>query len=365
MNQEKVGKFIAQLRKEKKMTQQELADLLFVDRTTVSKWEVGNNSVSVDDLTKIANIFGITLSEMMIGEKQSEENVDKINTVTVNIIKKNKKFRRYLIYSCSFILILLIVFLSYYFITTYNSLVVYEINGEDNNFSIQNGLMIVSKDKTYIQLGSIKSIDNFDIESIKLYYKKNDLKINLIETTDSFCFYSSTYQNSELQYGDLKYLVPNLFLEVKLSNNEVSNIKLNLVKSYSNNKLYTKTNSNLEQDDINNLDNNIPTYIKENFKLDEEQHSYYLEESKDNKKIKYTYFYDVNVFIVEEIFDKYSESYSYLYPDDFSYSKSNSEQEVIDEFTYSITNKECIMGNCNNDIIEYFKSQYLNKLNVN
>ncbi len=365
MDQEKIGKFIAELRKERKMTQQELADLLFVDRTTVSKWEVGSNSVSFDDLMKIANIFGITLSEMMIGEKKSEENVDKINNVTVNIIRKNKKFRRYLIYSCSFIVILLIIFLSYYFITTYNSLAVYEINGEDNNFSIHNGLMIVSKDKTYIQLGSIKNLDNFDIESIKLYYKKNNLIVTLTEIEDSSCVYISTYQDSELQYDDLKYLVPNLFLEVKLSNNEVSNIKLNLIKSYSNNKFYAKNNSSLEQDEINNFNNNIPTYIKENFNLDEEQHSYYLEESKDNKKIKYTYFYDVNAFLVEEIFDKYFESYSYLYPDDFSYSKSNNEQEIIDEFVYSMTNKECITGDCNDDIIEYFRNQYLDKLNAN
>ncbi|HIT22360.1 MAG TPA: helix-turn-helix domain-containing protein [Candidatus Scybalousia intestinigallinarum] len=41
MNQIIIGRFIAELRKNKGLTQQELAQKLYVDRTTVSKWEVG------------------------------------------------------------------------------------------------------------------------------------------------------------------------------------------------------------------------------------------------------------------------------------------------------------------------------------
>ncbi len=41
MNQEKIGKFIAKLRKEKKLTQEELAEKLNVNSRTISRWETG------------------------------------------------------------------------------------------------------------------------------------------------------------------------------------------------------------------------------------------------------------------------------------------------------------------------------------
>ncbi len=45
MDQRKTGKFIAELRKSRKLTQQQLAQKLYVDRTTISKWELGQNTI--------------------------------------------------------------------------------------------------------------------------------------------------------------------------------------------------------------------------------------------------------------------------------------------------------------------------------
>lgn len=365
MNQENVGKFIAKLRKEKNMTQEDLAELMFVNRTTISKWERGDNNISIDVLVKVSEIFDITINEILIGERQSKDNIDKINTVTVDILKKNKKFRKYLVYSGCFIIILLITFLTYYFVNTYNSIMVYEINGENQNFSIYNGLMIVSKDKTYIQLGNVESSNNLSILSIKLNYKKNNKIINLCETSNSSCFYNSTYKDSLLQYNDIKFLISNMFLEMELDNGEIFNVELKLTKSYSNNKFYTKNGTPLQQEKINEVDNKIPTYIKENFSFNEDQHSYYFEEVQNNKKIKYTYFYDVNVYMIEEISNEYSESYTYSYPDDISYSKSNNKKDIIEEFVYSIPNKECITEKCNDKVVNYFINQYLNIFQLN
>lgn len=362
MNREKVGKFIVELRKEKKMTQEDLAKLLFVDRTAVSKWERGDNNISIEFLVKISEIFDITINEMLIGERKTKNNIDKINTVTIDILKKNKKFRKYLIYSCSFIAILLLTFLFYYFVNTYNSIMVYEINGENKNFSIHNGLMIISKDKSYIQLGNVKSLNDTSIVSIKLNYKKGNRVINLYKVNDSSCFYQSTYQDSQFQYSDIKYLISNMFLEVESDNGEIFSIELKLTKSYSNNKFYQKNGTSLEQKEINDLNNNIPTYIKEKFHFNEEQHSYYFEEVQNNKKIRYTYFYDVNVYIVEEYNNEYMEKYIYSHPDDISYSRSNNKEEIIEEFVYSISTKECITGKCTNEVIDYFNNQYLKKL---
>lgn len=362
MNQEKVGKFIVKLRKEKNMTQEDLAKLLFVDRTAISKWERGENNINIDVLIKLSEIFDITVNEILIGERKTKDNIDKLNTVTIDILKKNKKFRKYLVYSCSFIAILLLTFLLYYFVNTYNSIMVYEINGENKNFSIHNGLIIISKDKFYIQLGNVKSLNSASIVSVKLNYKKGNKVINLYEVNDSSCFYQSTYQDSQIQYSDIKYLISNMFLEVESDNGEIFSIKLKLIKSYSNNKFFQKNTTSLEQEEINDLNSNIPIYIKEKFNFNEDQHSYYFEEVQNNKKIKYTYFYDVNVYIVEENNNEYMEKYIYSYPDDISYSRSNNKEEIIEEFVYSISTKECITGKCNNEVISYFSNQYLKEL---
>ena len=47
INNEKFGKFLTEIRKEKQMTQKELADKLFVSDKTVSKWECGNSMPNV------------------------------------------------------------------------------------------------------------------------------------------------------------------------------------------------------------------------------------------------------------------------------------------------------------------------------
>lgn len=73
MNQEKIGKLIAECRKEKKMTQVELADKLSVTDKSVSKWENGKCLPDVSSYKDLCNILGITLNEFFAGEKIKEE----------------------------------------------------------------------------------------------------------------------------------------------------------------------------------------------------------------------------------------------------------------------------------------------------
>ena len=73
MNQEKIGKLIAECRKEKKMTQVELASKLSVTDKSVSKWENGKCLPDVSLYKDLCNILGITLNEFFAGEKIKEE----------------------------------------------------------------------------------------------------------------------------------------------------------------------------------------------------------------------------------------------------------------------------------------------------
>lgn len=73
MDQEKIGKFIANLRKEQKLTQEQLAEKLGVTDKSVSRWENGKCLPDVSLYKDLCNIFGITLNEFFAGEKINEE----------------------------------------------------------------------------------------------------------------------------------------------------------------------------------------------------------------------------------------------------------------------------------------------------
>lgn len=68
MDQKKIGKFIAQLRKKKSLTQRELANKLGISEKTVSKWECGNGMPEVAFMQPLCDILGITVNELLTGE---------------------------------------------------------------------------------------------------------------------------------------------------------------------------------------------------------------------------------------------------------------------------------------------------------
>lgn len=57
------------LRKEKSLTQEELAEILFVSRTAVSKWESGRGYPSIDSLKDISKYFGVSIDDLLTGER--------------------------------------------------------------------------------------------------------------------------------------------------------------------------------------------------------------------------------------------------------------------------------------------------------
>lgn len=63
------NKKLQELRKRKGLTQEELAEALFVSRTAVSKWESGRGYPSIDSLKAIATFFGITIDEFLSGDE--------------------------------------------------------------------------------------------------------------------------------------------------------------------------------------------------------------------------------------------------------------------------------------------------------
>jgi transcriptional regulator with XRE-family HTH domain len=56
---------LQQLRKQKGLTQEDLAELLFISRTAISKWESGRGLPNIDSLKAISKVFGITIDELL------------------------------------------------------------------------------------------------------------------------------------------------------------------------------------------------------------------------------------------------------------------------------------------------------------
>lgn len=72
MDQIKIGMFFKELRKEKGLTQEQLAEKLRVSRRTVSRWETGSNMPDLDLLIEMSDYYEVELRELLDGERKGE-----------------------------------------------------------------------------------------------------------------------------------------------------------------------------------------------------------------------------------------------------------------------------------------------------
>ena len=72
MDQIRIGAFLKTLRKEKELTQEQLAEKLSVSGRTVSRWETGSNMPDIGMLVELADFYGVSIPELINGERKSE-----------------------------------------------------------------------------------------------------------------------------------------------------------------------------------------------------------------------------------------------------------------------------------------------------
>ena len=77
MDQIKIGKFIAAPRKEKGMTRERLGEKLGVTNKTISRWENGNYMPDVEMLSLLSKEFGVSINELVSGERLATEDFKK------------------------------------------------------------------------------------------------------------------------------------------------------------------------------------------------------------------------------------------------------------------------------------------------
>ena len=90
MNLESIGKFIATLRKEQGLTQEELSIKLETSREAVSKWERGVNLPNPECLIMLSNLFKVSVNEILLGERENSKNKKELEQVPLNILEESR-----------------------------------------------------------------------------------------------------------------------------------------------------------------------------------------------------------------------------------------------------------------------------------
>ena len=115
MNQEKIGKFIAECRKEKNLTQSQLAEKLNMSDKSISKWETGKGMPDSSIMLELCNYLGIGANELLSGEHLEKETYQKKADENIICIAKeaeeSKKKIKKIIIIVSAVLMALIIFI--------------------------------------------------------------------------------------------------------------------------------------------------------------------------------------------------------------------------------------------------------------
>ena len=98
IDKQRFGKFVAELRKEKGVTQKELAKELFISDKAISKWETG---VSIPDtalLVPLANLLGVSVTELLMCEKMEQGDTletDKVEKIVKTVITYSEEMHHH------------------------------------------------------------------------------------------------------------------------------------------------------------------------------------------------------------------------------------------------------------------------------
>ncbi|MCH5166667.1 MAG: helix-turn-helix transcriptional regulator [Erysipelotrichales bacterium] len=357
MDQKKTGQFIAELRKAKGLTQQQLADKLYIGREAVSKWERGVGYPGITFLLDLSEEFDVSVNEILYGERITEENKEEVEKAALTLYdrtrKKVTKLRKLILIS---VLAFIFIYFVSYFFYNYNSIHVYITNSPGENFIIDQGIILAAKDQLYFKLGNINNLTGEEINNIDLLYKDKDEYIRILNV-DQFkevIIDLNEYQ-SITKNKTMSKVLDDLYVEIRSDN--IKDIqKLDVRLDYKNDFLFTA--DTIDEGMLDNTDyerslsntNNYSIYkAKEKFKL-------------KNGEYIYNFKYD----------DK---TYKCIFEEDVI-SCDDGKTEIIYDFSFDVytfhLNKEktifsnkdntCISGECNKvkNIIKIFEDNVLN-----
>lgn len=353
IDQEKFGKFVAELRKEAGLSQAELAARLYVGREAVSKWERGVGLPSHTILLGLSKEFDITINELLYGEridKTNKEEVEKVPYKWIDkISEKLKNFKKLFIVT---IILLIIIYLVSYFVFDYTSFKIYATYTSGGDFTFKPGLIVKCYDKLYFKFGNVINYKKDEIKDMTLYYGDidNSDRVKLLSGSTLEDTVVEIKEFEELTKKDIKEVLQNIYLEIT-TQSDVENYKVDVdlnFKSYFLSKKLDKEN-NEEIIESFSETNNENDDIKNKFKL---KNGEYIYEFKYKGK-KYKCKLEDNVILA--VFENNNLKYRI---DEKIISISDKKERS----NFNIATNSCVSGNCDkySDIVKLFIDNVLN-----
>ena len=184
MDQQKVGKLIASIRKEKNLTQAQLGEKLGVTDKTISKWENGMYMPDLSLLKPLSEILEVSIYELLDGEKAKVTNIEKSKgDVLVDALKayvssvKKSMLQKGAIIIISTVMLLLFIIGFMLVINNYDNCHIYSITSEDERYSVK-GLFNLTPEKNILTINSIENISNYDLDMDMVYAYEYTLELN-------------------------------------------------------------------------------------------------------------------------------------------------------------------------------------------
>ena len=230
------GEYVKKIRESLNLKQEEVAEKINIDRSTLSKYERDELNLPIDIIKSLSEIYNVPVSNIIyakdLKEAEKEDVIEKLYDDKYKISKKFKSFRRI---SILLTIILIFIFFVYYFVNTYNSLKVYSIRTDSSNIIIDNGILVQSRKKIILNIGYINSPD--EISNIELFYYLDGEKKILCTTSDVNNIYiidNSRYEEY-FTFSRIKDILNNLYIKVNNDDNNI--IKLVINKNFTNDEL--------------------------------------------------------------------------------------------------------------------------------
>jgi len=99
MDQIKIGSFLKRLRKEKGLTQEQLAEHLNVTARTISRWETGSNMPDIGLLIELAEFYEVSIPEIVIGERKDEQMTEETRNTARSLSEYSESEKEFLLKS--------------------------------------------------------------------------------------------------------------------------------------------------------------------------------------------------------------------------------------------------------------------------
>lgn len=235
MNQEKIGKLIAKLRKQKDLTQRELGEKVGVGYRAVSKWETGQTMPDISIINELSTILGISSDELLKGELNPQEEKPEPTTPIIDN-KPSKSKRKLLLLLIPLFIIAIIVGLL--IIRNNNKPEEYIIKSLNRNDYLVEGILTVEDNCLIIRINKIEFQDyNFYQTSIKDYKYKVTMNNSLMfgyggtneyDNIENFSTIEEIFKNFKIDYIDTSNY------NLKEFNNKKLDIKFTFIDTENN-----------------------------------------------------------------------------------------------------------------------------------